>query len=324
MDIAFDSETLLLIAMEAGPTEIVELLLQHGANPNDGKFMPPLGRAASRGDNHHTKLLIQSGADVNQMGMGKITPLASAVINRIMERSPIQPSQHKQEGLKSETEFVAVIQLLLDSGADPNHQIYRFMPLLYYMVYLSPSFNVTVIKMLLEHGADVNSKTSDGDTPLHALMHSCTKLPDTSVIQLFLQHGANVNAQNHRGWTPLHSAAFYDAVDSKSLAKACAGIKLLLIHGADLQLRDCYLSIPFHNLQKKYSLHDMMERYDVIKLLLEAGPQFCKDCGANIISDFLDWEAKGQTWFRKRVIQAIELLIKHGAQADERAAKFYT
>lgn len=62
--------TLLGFAVENGGTpEMLELLIQHGANPNDyvgdGEHSSPLRSAVSRGDPAMVKVLIEHGADVN-------------------------------------------------------------------------------------------------------------------------------------------------------------------------------------------------------------------------------------------------------------------
>ena len=76
------------------------------------------------------------------------------------------------------------------------------------------------VKLLLLHGADVNAKTVDGRTPLHA----AAMLPMAGrVVTLLLEVGADVDARALTGATPL-------------LGAAAAGLEntlLLLDHGAD-------------------------------------------------------------------------------------------
>ncbi|MBI4747975.1 MAG: ankyrin repeat domain-containing protein [Acidobacteria bacterium] len=61
-----------------------------------------------------------------------------------------------------------------------------------------------IVRLLLDAGADVNARTSDGDT---VLIRSAS-YASREVIGALLNAGANVNLQNTTGDTALHSAAF--------------------------------------------------------------------------------------------------------------------
>jgi hypothetical protein len=60
-----------------------------------------------------------------------------------------------------------------------------------------------VAKLLLEKGAEVDSRDSKNWTPLHIAAQQGSR----DVVQLLIERGAAVNAQMTQGWTPLHSAA---------------------------------------------------------------------------------------------------------------------
>jgi len=60
-----------------------------------------------------------------------------------------------------------------------------------------------LIRVLIEHGADVNARTTDGRT---ALMDA--KSPD--IARLFIDHGAEVNARTAHGATAFTLAAARD------------------------------------------------------------------------------------------------------------------
>ncbi|MEV5024850.1 ankyrin repeat domain-containing protein [Paenibacillus sp. LPE1-1-1.1] len=88
------------------------------------------------------------------------------------------------------------------------------------------------VKLLLEHGADVNalshSKVSyiPSNTALHAAIAGER---DMEVIQMLLAHDAKPNIFDSNGHTSLHSAAFHD--DHIEL------IDLLIEYGADIQAK---------------------------------------------------------------------------------------
>ncbi|XP_040306634.1 ankyrin repeat domain-containing protein 31 isoform X2 [Herpailurus yagouaroundi] len=80
--------------------------------------------------------------------------------------------------------------------------------------------NLSLVKALIESGADVNVKDNAGWTPLH---ESSSKRSNDIIVEL-LKAGANVNCENLGGILPLHDVA------SSSHLKAA---EILLQHGAN-------------------------------------------------------------------------------------------
>ncbi|MBR1915536.1 MAG: ankyrin repeat domain-containing protein, partial [Alphaproteobacteria bacterium] len=60
-----------------------------------------------------------------------------------------------------------------------------------------------VIKLFLEHGANINGKNKDGETPLHIMAQHRSSY---DCLELLIAEGANVDAQDNNGWTPLMKA----------------------------------------------------------------------------------------------------------------------
>lgn len=132
--------TLLSIAVEEGHKELVEYLLQHGADPNSGggiqssihnqrqmiaelliehgaavdtpgrTFTTALLAAAKKGDASLTKLLIERGANVNNTTMPDDTEHISAAAAGY--QSPIVAAVRNRH--------FTVSKMLLEAGADPN------------------------------------------------------------------------------------------------------------------------------------------------------------------------------------------------------------
>ena len=69
--------------------------------------------------------------------------------------------------------------------------------------------HVDICRYLLDHGAEVNSRRSDGLTPLHV---SC-KTGHVEVTRLLLSRGADVAAVDKQLFTPLHYAAVTEHSD---------------------------------------------------------------------------------------------------------------
>lgn len=67
---------------------------------------------------------------------------------------------------------------------------------------------IQFIKLLLAHGADLNSKDSYGRTPLHYISEIENRKLRSQILEILMQAGANINAQDNLGDTPLHIAVY--------------------------------------------------------------------------------------------------------------------
>lgn len=80
-----------------------------------------------------------------------------------------------------------------------------------------------LVSKLLSMGANINSTTADGWTPLHLALHFRHK----EIAEFLVSRGADINRQNGDGQTPLMLVA-----DDKTF------VELLLAHGADTNRSD--------------------------------------------------------------------------------------
>ena len=98
--------------------------------------------------------------------------------------------------------------------------------------------DITLMRLLLEHGADPNIATNEGSTALMAAAGVNWVVAQTfsrsnneylEAASLCLQRGADVNAANSQGFTAMHGAANrgFDAM-----------VKLLAENGAKLDVKD--------------------------------------------------------------------------------------
>jgi len=123
--------------------------------------------------------------------------------------------------------IVRCAELLLDRGASPNeHMLYDGdpkspIPALYFACVAD---NRPLVKLLLERGADPN----DGESIYHS-----AELDHRECLELLVAHGADVGGRHaHWGNTPLYFLAGYRE-GNPAAAKAYAGMRWLLEHGAD-------------------------------------------------------------------------------------------
>ena len=101
------------------------------------------------------------------------------------------------------------------------------------MVLAAKGGNISVVRMLLDAGADPNMKNSKGCTPLFMSASE----GHLGITKLLLQRGAQPNIANRSGFTPLHQAACYGDIDVA---------KELFEKGADPNVTSLFGSTPLH------------------------------------------------------------------------------
>jgi ankyrin repeat protein len=67
--------------------------------------------------------------------------------------------------------------------------------------------NVACVRILIQHGADVNAPDYDGLTPLHTCIVAGNSEGYHAVARLLIQSGASLEARDKLGCTPLQMAA---------------------------------------------------------------------------------------------------------------------
>lgn len=209
--------TPLLYASRDGRLEIARLLLDAKADVNqaDVNAIAPLISAIS---NHHldlARLLLERGADPNSADQWGRTPLWSAVEirNRDMGRNG---ERMDREGA------MRLIEALIANGANVNARTKEVPPTRRFVMPLGDlswvdftgqtaflraalSGDITVMKLLLQHGADPNIPTNSNTTALMAaagvnwvVAQTYTESKDTQLeaVKLCMELGGDVNAAN--------------------------------------------------------------------------------------------------------------------------------
>ena len=96
-----------------------------------------------------------------------------------------------------------IVRLLLDNGAKANGKTDSGETPLHAAAngkYGSQEDGVRVAKLLLARGVDANIRDNDERTPLHV----ASGYGKLEIVRLLLDHGANVDAMDAVGQTPLH------------------------------------------------------------------------------------------------------------------------
>ncbi len=250
--------TPLVFAAREGDIEIARLLLDAGADVNQTTefgFTPLLTATQNR----HYRLgnfLLERGADPNIENKGGWTPLYIATDNRNIEGGDY-PTR------KPDMDHLEFIKLLLAAGADVNVRMRSstetrtvFTHQWLYENGATPflraaqSGDLTLMKLLLEHGADPKIATDDGVTPLmvaagigwvEGVTYEWSPAQTLEVVQLLLELGLDVNARDTaEGRTALMGAAHKGRTDV---------IRVLVEAGADLAARDFGSRDSIHALQ---------------------------------------------------------------------------
>ncbi|EPE32873.1 Ankyrin repeat-containing protein [Glarea lozoyensis ATCC 20868] len=103
-----------------------------------------------------------------------------------------------------------LVALLIDAGANPNSLVRNSCPLICSVAYHSDF--IGVVKVLLEKGADPNMADQEGKSVLHDLAEPVqsgdSTIPNETAIHLLLQHGGSVSQPDSAGECPLHMAAY--------------------------------------------------------------------------------------------------------------------
>jgi ankyrin repeat protein len=120
---------------------------------------------------------------------------------------------------------------------------------------------------VIKSGADVNTRTRPGHTPLHLISQVGRMFPQkieeaTEIAKMLIQNGAEVNARTSGGDTPLHYAILH-----RNLGLA----NLLIEKGADPNLQNNVGNTPLHIANASLSPMDEVCGDDVIGLLLKNG-----------------------------------------------------
>ncbi len=289
----------------AGRTTTAAYLLSHGADVNarDRYGWTSLIAAAATGQDDVVRLLLRHKADVRISSKDGVAALLAAALSDhpstvglLLDHGADVDRNYECEGEECRPWFdgnwpaivwalqaghYEVARVLSAHGANINAASYQGYTAL---SYATENLILGLLDKLLNFGADVNSKDTDGQTPLiRAAMFG-----NEYAAKALLNHGADINAADLDGWTALMEAADSGHADVVSLlvnsgaklgAKGFDGktaliiaasyprleiVKVLIDHGAAVNAADDRGTTPLMTA----AYYDAV---DVVNLLLKRG-----------------------------------------------------
>ncbi len=224
----------LILAAEKGDMPRVQELIRKGANIHARDIFnhTPLIGAAAAGSAEIVQLLLDKGADPNAQAAGFTwigdTPLIAAVMYRHRTVAEIlikcRANVNAKDAVKksalhwaAQYGFGDMVGLLLINGADINARGHEGWTAL---INAAHDRHADIVVFLAKKGADVNARGDDGfPTLFRAIYHE-----DTPVVRALVDNKADVNVKDKFGITPIMVAAFVGSVDI---------LQVLLENGAD-------------------------------------------------------------------------------------------
>jgi ankyrin repeat protein len=251
--------TPLMYAARQGAAAAARALAETGADLNlaDPDGTTALELAIINAHYDLAAMLVDRGANPDVADASGMAALYAAVDMNTLDETPGRPAPKSTDTLTA----VDLVKRLLDHGANPDARLTA--PLIERvhnngdpalgagatpLMRAAKKGDVAVMRLLLDHGADVNAAMKNGSTALMFVsgrgglgrfgIYDPKRATDAEFIdgaKLCLLHGANVNAADEAGQTAVHIAA---------VQRGEAFIELLADSGARLDVKDKQGRLP--------------------------------------------------------------------------------
>jgi len=253
-------------AVWKGDAPTIARLVSHiDPNGEDRWHRRVLSMAAQYGDARLVRRLLDRGADV-AAGRSQLTPVAHAAARRRHEIVDLLRGAGAAISVVTsvylgDRHAVAKADFIVDEEGTPL------------LLHAAQSLNGTIVKDLLDRGADVLVTDRFGETALHRVadlrradgsnaarvatlliergapvdarnrdavtpLHQAVRARSLAVVEALLDYGANPNAADKRGSTPLHRASSSTGAGGTAGIDPAPFVELLLARGADPKQKD--------------------------------------------------------------------------------------
>lgn len=287
-------ETLLISAITTGDDELVQLMLQRGANVEArcADQITPLMHAVNHGYLSILELLLNKGAQVDTTTAGwTVLQRATDMVNVPMVKLLLAKGADIEA--RSPKDYSAKRHPLarLGSDLDDYDQVDASDADVGWTVLLraATSGQETMVRLLIERGADIEARSPNNGTPLICAAEGNHE----AIVEFLLVSGADVDAGDEFGWKPLHRVTVNWGGDGVA--------RMLLTHGADVNARCRYQKTPLHLAIEK-------ENDPMVSFLLVAGA----DYEARDIAE----RTPLHTAIESRLENMVHVLLETGADAD--------
>ena len=247
-------------------------------NTSDSVNRTPLVSACKSNNLDMVKLLVNAGADVNKKDGDGRSPLDVSVYNAssigiskdlikyLVKRGAKFDNNNLLDRLiqsydigNKSFNFNDLLKLLVSCGVDINKQNwYGRCPI--HTAILSGDMDI--IKSFIKNGADLNTTTNFGVTPILQTINEDDLKNKKDILKLLVKNGADVNKSYSGGITPLISCCRY----SNGIRKALPLIKILVENGADINAQDSHGNTVLH-----YAILNSSDSPTIIKYLIDHG-----------------------------------------------------
>ena len=218
-------------AIISGDVTTVRVVLDAGADVNDVQGSSPLEYAVEFGNADVAALLVKRGADLNARGYHGMTPAHTAILAQHWATA----RRLVALGAKRDIFVAAGLGLVRDTKSllDGTPRLATARAFKSRSTPLHWARDAATARLLLEHGAELEARNADGETPLHRAARDGRG----AVAKALIEAGAEPNAADHAGQTPLHEAS-----QGGQLEVA----KMLLEHGAKVNAKSKFDHTPLH------------------------------------------------------------------------------
>nr|XP_057935974.1 ankyrin repeat and protein kinase domain-containing protein 1 isoform X2 [Doryrhamphus excisus] len=208
--------TPLIVAVLNRLNDIVSLLLDHGADPDQGDedHWTAIHFAAQNGDDRTVRILLDKGAVADAREKSGWMPLHLAcqnghesVVRLLLTRLSVKAIGEREDvqertalHLAAAYGHVNIAKLLLSQGADPNVTDASLSTPLHLSANAGHN---RIVRQLMKDGAEVERVDRRGYVPLHL----AALKGHTGICRQLLSNKASPDAKTHQGWTPMHLAA---------------------------------------------------------------------------------------------------------------------